>query len=64
MNPNLSPEEVVRRDALSKLRSLSIDPFPAAEFVTNATAKSIKENYEEGKDVIIAGRLMNQRRIC
>jgi lysyl-tRNA synthetase class 2 len=61
MNPNLSPEEVVRRDALSKLRSLSIDPFPAAEFVTNATAKSIKENYEEGKDVIIAGRLMNQR---
>ncbi|MFM2194761.1 MAG: hypothetical protein RL092_361 [Bacteroidota bacterium] len=61
MNANLSPEEIVRREALVKLRQLSIDPFPAAEYQTNATAADIKANYQEGQEVSVAGRLMNQR---
>jgi len=61
MNANLSPEEIVRREALVKLRQLSIDPFPAAEYETNATAADIKANYQEGQEVSVAGRLMNQR---
>ncbi|MFM2202082.1 MAG: hypothetical protein RL040_1282 [Bacteroidota bacterium] len=61
MNQQLSPEEIVRREALDKLRSLGMDPFPAAEFETNSTAKEILEFYEEGKAVSIAGRLHNMR---
>lgn len=61
MNAHLSPEEIVRREALQKLRQLGIDPFPAAEFVTTSTAHEAKTNYEEGKDVTLAGRIMNQR---
>jgi lysyl-tRNA synthetase class II len=53
MIQNLSEEEVVRRSALNKLREKGIDPFPAAEFKVNTTAKEIKENYEEGKTVIV-----------
>jgi lysyl-tRNA synthetase, class II len=61
MIQNLSPEEIVRREALDKLRALGIEPFPAAEFVTNSTAKEILTYYEEGKEVTIAGRLHNMR---
>jgi lysyl-tRNA synthetase class 2 len=61
MIQQLSPEEIVRREALDKLRSLGIDPFPAAEFQTNSTAKEIIDHYEEGKSVSIAGRLHNMR---
>jgi lysyl-tRNA synthetase class 2 len=61
MIQQLSPEEIVRREALDKLRSLGIDPFPAAEFQTNSTAKEIIDFYEEGKSVSIAGRLHNMR---
>ncbi len=58
---NLSDEEVVRRSALQKLREKGIEPFPAAEFPVNAYAKEILANYEEGKEVVLAGRLMNMR---
>lgn len=58
---NLSEEEVVRRSALDKLREKGIDPFPAAEFKVSSTAKEIKGHYVEGKEVIVAGRLMNMR---
>ena len=61
MNLNLSPEELVRREALDKLRNLGIDPFPAAEYTTSHTASAIKANYEEGVNVRVAGRFMNQR---
>ncbi len=61
MIQNLSPEEIVRREALDKLRALGIEPFPAAEFVTTSTAKEILTHYEEGKEVTIAGRLHNMR---
>ncbi len=61
MIQNLSPEEIVRREALDKLRALGIEPFPAAEFITTSTAKEILTHYEEGKEVTIAGRLHNMR---
>jgi len=61
MIQQLSPEEIVRRESLDKLRALGIDPFPAAAFDTNTTAQHILSNYEEGKSVTIAGRLHNMR---
>ncbi|WP_299114285.1 lysine--tRNA ligase [uncultured Winogradskyella sp.] len=54
----LSEQELVRREKLDKLRALGINPYPADLFPVNHTSKQIKENYEDGKKVIIAGRLM------
>ena len=61
MIQQLSPEEIVRRESLDKLRALGIDPFPAAAFPTDSTAHEILHQYEEGKTVTIAGRLHNMR---
>ena len=58
MNMQLSEQEIIRREKLAKLREMGIDPYPAALYPVDASTKSIKENYEEGKKVIIAGRLM------
>ena len=57
----LSEQEIVRRDKLEKLRSLGINPYPAALYPVNHTSKEIKTTFEEGKKVIIAGRLMSRR---
>src|SRR5690606_759 len=46
---------------LNQLRSLNINPYPAALFPVNHTTKQLKENFEEGKKVVIAGRLMSRR---
>ena len=54
----LSEQELVRREKLSKLRQLGINPYPADLFPVNHSSKDIKKNFEEGKKVIIAGRLM------
>ena len=56
-----SEQELVRREKLKSLRSLGIDPYPAALFPVDADSKSIRENFSEGKKVIIAGRLMSRR---
>ncbi|MEZ4798604.1 MAG: lysine--tRNA ligase [Flavobacteriales bacterium] len=61
MIQNLSDEEIVRRNALTKLREKGIEPFPAAEYVVSDYSKDILENYQEGKEVVVAGRLMNMR---
>lgn len=58
---HLSPEEIVRREALQKLRDRGIDPFPAAEYITTETSSFITANYSEGRHVRIAGRIFNQR---
>ena len=55
----LSEQEVVRREKLSKLRELGINPYPADLFPVNHNSKQIKENFAEDKQVIIAGRLMS-----
>ncbi len=57
----LSEQEVIRREKLTRLRELGINPYPAALYPVDATSKSIKEDYEEGKKVVISGRLMSRR---
>ena len=54
----LSEQEVVRREKLTKLRALGINPYPADLFPLNSDSKEIKQNFTEGKEVVIAGRLM------
>ena len=57
----LSEQEQVRRDKLSRLREMGIDPYPAPLYPVNNTSAKIKQDYTEGKKVIIAGRLMSRR---
>ncbi|SMG50235.1 lysine--tRNA ligase [Arenibacter troitsensis] len=57
----LSEQEVIRREKLGKLREMGIDPYPAALYPVNSTSKKAKENYEEGKKVVLSGRLMSRR---
>ena len=60
----LSEQEIVRRQALDELREMGIDPYPAAEFTTNAFSTDIKDNFQddaEPRQVSIAGRLMSKR---
>ncbi|MEP2056997.1 MAG: lysine--tRNA ligase [Maribacter litoralis] len=57
----LSEQELIRREKLEKLRALGINPYPAALYPVNSTSESIKSDYVEGKQVIVAGRLMSRR---
>ncbi|WP_298544460.1 lysine--tRNA ligase [uncultured Aquimarina sp.] len=57
----LSEQELVRREKLQSLRDLGINPYPAALFPVDHTSEDIKQQYQEGKKVIIAGRLMSRR---
>jgi lysyl-tRNA synthetase class 2 len=57
----LSEQELVRREKLAKLRNLGINPYPADLFPVKDTSKTIVNNFEEGKKVTIAGRLMSRR---
>lgn len=57
----LSDQEIVRREKLSKLREMGINPYPADLFERNSNSVDIKSNFEEGKSVTIAGRLMSRR---
>ena len=60
-NLERSEQELVRREKLKQLRTLGIDPYPAAAFSTNANSESIAVDFTEGKQVTIAGRLMSRR---
>lgn len=57
----LSELEIIRRNKLDQLRSLDINPYPASLYPVDTTTKEIKENFEEGKQVTVAGRLMSRR---
>jgi lysyl-tRNA synthetase class 2 len=57
----LSEQELVRREKLSKLRKLGIDPYPAELYPITKSTKEIKSNFTEGEKVIIAGRLMRKK---
>lgn len=57
----LSALEIQRRESLEKLRSMGIEPYPAALYPVTHKAKEIKAEYKEGETVCIAGRLMSQR---
>ena len=60
----LSEQEIGRRQSLQELRSMGIDPYPAAEYPTNAFSTDIKNSFkeeEEKRQVVIAGRMMSRR---
>ena len=60
-NSELSEQELLRRESLQKLRDLGIDPYPAALYPVDAFAEDIKANFEDGKQVCLAGRMLSQR---
>jgi lysyl-tRNA synthetase class 2 len=57
----LSEQELLRRESLQKLRDLGIDPYPAALYPVDAFAADIKKDFEDGKQVCLAGRMLSQR---
>ena len=59
----LSEQEIGRRESLQELRKMGINPYPAAEFPTNAFSTDIKEEFkeEDNREVTIAGRMMSRR---
>ena len=59
----LSEQEIVRRQSLQELRNLGIEPYPAAEYPTNAFSEDIKRGFreDEQREVCIAGRMMSRR---
>ena len=57
----LSEQEIIRREKLSKLQALGVNPYPANLFAVDHTSKQIKDDFEEDKQVIVAGRLMSSR---
>lgn len=57
----LSDQELQRRESLAKLREMGIEPYPAALFPVNSNAEAIKSDFEDGKQVVIAGRMLSQR---
>ncbi|MEE1091767.1 MAG: lysine--tRNA ligase [Prevotella sp.] len=59
----LSEQEIGRRQSLQELRDMGIDPYPAAEYPTNAFSTEIIESFkdDEAREVCIAGRLMSRR---
>ena len=60
----LSEQEIGRRQSLQELRDMGIDPYPAAEYPTNAFSTDIKAEFsddETKREVCIAGRMMSRR---
>ena len=57
----LSEQELVRREKLKNIRALGINPYPANLYPVNHSSKQIKQDFAEGKQVIVAGRLMSRR---
>ena len=57
----LSEQEQVRREKLDKIKALGINPYPADLFPVSSYSLEIKNNFQEGANVVIAGRLMSRR---
>ena len=60
----LSEQEIGRRESLQQLRAMGIDPYPAAEYATNAFSTDIRAEFvddAEPRQVCIAGRMMSRR---
>lgn len=62
----LSEQEIIRRNSLNELRAMGIEPYPAAEYVTNAFSTDIKQEFvddenAEPRKVSVAGRIMSRR---
>ncbi len=61
MSQHLSDQEKQRREALTELRQAGIEPFPAAMFPVDNYSTNIKQSFEDGQKVVIAGRLMRKK---
>ena len=60
----LSEQEIIRRNSMNELRAMGIEPYPAAEYVTNAFSTDIKKEFKDGAEprhVSVAGRIMSRR---
>jgi lysyl-tRNA synthetase, class II len=57
----LSEQEIVRREKLSKLRELGINPYPANLYTVTHSSADIKSDFIEGEKVVMAGRLMRKK---
>ena len=60
----LSEQEIIRRNSMNELRAMGIEPYPAAEYVTNAFSTDIKKEFKddaEPRHVSVAGRIMSRR---
>lgn len=57
----LSEQELIRREKLAELKKLGINPYPAALFPVTFYSQDLPKNYSEGKEVVVAGRLMSRR---
>ena len=60
----LSEQEIIRRNSMNELRAMGIEPYPAAEYVTNAFSTDIKAEFKddaEPRQVSVAGRMMSRR---
>ena len=60
----LSEQEILRRQSLDELRNMGIDPYPAAEYTTNAFSTDIIDAFSDdapAREVSIAGRMMSRR---
>ena len=60
----LSEQEIIRRNSMNELRAMGIEPYPAAEYVTNAFSTDIKAEFNddaEPRQVSVAGRIMSRR---
>ena len=59
----LSEQEIGRRQSLQELLNMGINPYPAAEYPTNAFSTDIRSEFKEDeeREVTIAGRMMSRR---
>ncbi|MBQ7989119.1 MAG: lysine--tRNA ligase, partial [Bacteroidaceae bacterium] len=60
----LSEQEILRRQSLDELRQMGINPYPAAEYTTDAFSTDIISTFSDEaptREVSIAGRMMSRR---
>ncbi len=61
----LSEQEIIRRGNMESLRSMGIEPYPAAEYVVTGYTDEIRDNFDDNlepkRQVSIAGRIMSRR---
>jgi lysyl-tRNA synthetase class 2 len=65
MSRELSQQELVRREALLKLRQMGIDPYPADLYPVDTYSTDVHEAFSDEKgnfqEITLAGRMMSRR---
>ena len=57
----VTEQEKIRREKLEELKKLGINPYPAELFPVNSFSSELIKNFDDKKQVIIAGRIMSRR---